>query len=30
VFQTSPGLRQISTTVTFAIEPCTMTPPISP
>ncbi|HEX4578835.1 MAG TPA: TadE family protein [Candidatus Dormibacteraeota bacterium] len=29
VFQTSPGLRQISTTVTFAIEPCTMTPPIS-
>jgi len=30
VFQTAPGTRQISTTVTFAIEPCTMTAPISP
>lgn len=30
VFQTAPGTRQISTTVTFAIDPCTMTPPISP
>jgi Flp pilus assembly protein TadG len=30
VFQTAPGTRQISTTVTFVIEPCTMTAPISP
>ena len=27
VFQTQPGVRQISTSVTYAIEPCTMTPP---
>jgi Flp pilus assembly protein TadG len=27
IFQTQSGLRQISESVTYAIEPCTMTPP---